>query len=109
MSFTPSTPLPEVLAELPPPELEVAVEDALRGLLDCSGPVTVSQLANLTALPTAGVEAGLARLEGSGFALRGSFEERGESTPPEGGDALGAAEGGSAVRPVAPPGLIDPV
>jgi ATP-dependent Lhr-like helicase len=52
---------------------DVAVH-ALRGHLEILAPVTAEQLANLTLLRQADVQAALVRLEGEGFVLRGSFD-----------------------------------
>ncbi|HYO93482.1 MAG TPA: hypothetical protein VER33_03175, partial [Polyangiaceae bacterium] len=68
----PDLPLPEALAG-PAPELEVAARNVVRGHLETLGPVDVAELSALTALSEATVKVALARLEGEGFALRGSF------------------------------------
>ena len=45
----------------------------LRGHMECSGPLTVAELARRTALDPGEVASGLARLEGEGTVLRGRF------------------------------------
>jgi ATP-dependent Lhr-like helicase len=56
------------------PDADEAAAHALRGHLELAGPVTVEQLAERTALPSARVQVGLARLEAEGFAMRGRFD-----------------------------------
>jgi ATP-dependent Lhr-like helicase len=46
----------------------------LRGHLEVLGPVTVPDLARMVAMPATIVQVALARLEGEGFALRGTFD-----------------------------------
>ncbi|MDQ6617755.1 MAG: DEAD/DEAH box helicase [Actinomycetota bacterium] len=53
---------------------DAVAASALRGHLDTLGPVTVSMLANATALDEGTVAIGLARLQQEGFALSGDFE-----------------------------------
>jgi ATP-dependent Lhr-like helicase len=53
---------------------DAAAATALRGHLDVLGPMTPAQLAERAALPDATVAIALARLEGEGFAIRGSFD-----------------------------------
>jgi ATP-dependent Lhr-like helicase len=53
---------------------EVAAAEAVRGHLELAGPTTAARLAESTTLPERMVEIALARLEGEGFALRGSFD-----------------------------------
>jgi len=50
-----------------------AVRELLRGRLSACGPVTVTALARLLALPAARVSAALTALEAEGFVLRGGF------------------------------------
>jgi ATP-dependent Lhr-like helicase len=57
-----------------PLDREAAAAEALRGHLECSGPITASRLAERTLLPLSLVEIALARLEAEGFVLRGHFE-----------------------------------
>ncbi|HUC37203.1 MAG TPA: DEAD/DEAH box helicase [Acidimicrobiales bacterium] len=59
-------------ADSPDPDAAAAL--ALRGHLDISGPVTVEELAERTALGVSRVQVGLARLEAEGFAMRGHFD-----------------------------------
>jgi ATP-dependent Lhr-like helicase len=56
---------------------DVAVAEVARGHLDVSGPVSVSQLAERTGLPSTRIRVGLARLETEGFAMRGRFDPAG--------------------------------
>lgn len=53
---------------------EAAAADAVRGHLEVTGPTTAGRLAELTTVPARVVETALLRLEGEGFALRGSFD-----------------------------------
>jgi ATP-dependent Lhr-like helicase len=80
--FHPDGPLPEALVAQEAPELEAVETLALQGHLDCSGPVTVAQAARLIGVSDAAAEAALARLEGTGFALRGHFETAEEGEGP---------------------------
>src|SRR5205823_12866124 len=66
--------------------LEDALVEVLRGRLDASGPITVSQLAESFSLPTNPIEQGLARLEGEGFAMQGRFTPGGNPTVKEGAE-----------------------
>jgi ATP-dependent helicase Lhr and Lhr-like helicase len=52
---------------------EDALVETLRGRLEGLGPVIVSDLADSLAVSPAWIEAGLARLEGEGFAMQGQF------------------------------------
>ncbi|TDJ15170.1 MAG: DEAD/DEAH box helicase [Deltaproteobacteria bacterium] len=70
----PEISLPEPLASQPRPGSDEAAAEALRGHLDALGPVTLRQLTELTGLQPIHVEQGVARLELSGFLLRGWFE-----------------------------------
>jgi ATP-dependent helicase Lhr and Lhr-like helicase len=56
-----------------PPDEETAAADALRGHLECRGPVTTAVLASTCGLPEGLVIRGLAALEAEGFAIRGRF------------------------------------
>ncbi|MGB6456117.1 MAG: DEAD/DEAH box helicase, partial [Streptosporangiaceae bacterium] len=56
-----------------PPDEEVAAADALRGHLECRGPVTAAALASACGLPEGLVVRGLAALEAEGLAIRGRF------------------------------------
>jgi ATP-dependent helicase Lhr and Lhr-like helicase len=53
--------------------LEDAMVEILRGRLDALGPVTVAELANSFSVSPKRIDAGLARLEGEGFAMQGQF------------------------------------
>jgi len=72
--MAPEISLPESLASQPRPGSDEAAAEALRGHLDSLGPVTLRQLPELTGLQPIHVEQAVARLELSGFLLRGSFE-----------------------------------
>ncbi|MGH3302368.1 MAG: Lhr family helicase, partial [Streptosporangiaceae bacterium] len=56
-----------------PPDEETAAADALRGHLECRGPVTAAALASACGLPEGLIVRGLAALEAAGFAIRGRF------------------------------------
>ncbi len=60
--------------------LEDALVDILRGRLEGLGPVTVADLAASFSVSPGRIDAGLARLEGEGFAMQGSFTLEGEET-----------------------------
>ncbi len=89
---TPDHPVPAALAGLDP-EAEQAAAECCRGHLDVTGPITVDDLAARTALPAGLVTAGLLRLEGEGFALRGRW-----SAPGTDGDRTDAGTGEVAVE-----------
>jgi ATP-dependent Lhr-like helicase len=72
--FSPDHPVPAGIAVGAELERESAAAEALRGHLEVLGPVTASELALASGLPRALVDAGAARLEAEGFALRGSFD-----------------------------------
>ena len=74
-TFVPDSSMPNVTAGDPPLEEEVAAAESLRGHLDLLGPVTVAELAHISAMPQGLTDVGLARLEAEGFAMRGSFDE----------------------------------
>jgi ATP-dependent Lhr-like helicase len=50
-----------------------AIRELLRGRMEVSGPVTVTQLENVLELSWSDIETGLLGLEGEGFILRGKF------------------------------------
>ena len=56
-------------------EREQALTEIVRGRLECSGPVTVVQLAGLLQLSQQDIELAMLALESEGFAMRGSFDE----------------------------------
>lgn len=56
-----------------PSDAETAIETCLRGWLGAASPATRDELASRLGLPATTVEAGLARLENEGFAMRGVF------------------------------------
>jgi ATP-dependent helicase Lhr and Lhr-like helicase len=60
-----------------PPDEETAAADALRGHLECRGPVTAAALSAACGLPEGLVVRGLAVLEAEGFAIRGRFSSAG--------------------------------
>lgn len=60
-----------------PTDAEEAICAALRGWLAASGPVTSRDLSHRLGLRATSVEAGLARLENEGFAMRGVFTQNG--------------------------------
>jgi ATP-dependent Lhr-like helicase len=51
-----------------------AITEIVRGWLECSGPLTVAQIAQKLQLDSAGIEAALLRLETQGQVLRGRFK-----------------------------------
>jgi len=55
-------------------DADAVVAQALRGHLELAGPVTARQLAERCQLSESRARAGLARLEGEGFALQGRFD-----------------------------------
>ena len=55
-------------------DVDAEAAKAIRGHLEVSGPVTAAELAARTSLPSSTVDIALARVEGEGFALRGSFD-----------------------------------
>ena len=55
------------------PSLEEAVLALVRGRVECSGPLTVSELSESLGLPPGDVEAAIVRLEVDGLVLRGSY------------------------------------
>ena len=62
---------------------EDALVEILRGRLEGLGPVTVTELATSFSLPTQKIDAGLARLEGEGFAMQGSFTSESDVRIPD--------------------------
>jgi ATP-dependent Lhr-like helicase len=71
--ITPPVTLP---ADLDTPTTEDdALVAALRGHMECLGPISPDALARRLALPPGRVKSGLAQLEGGGFVLRGHFSE----------------------------------
>ena len=71
--FAPDVTLPAALAARGPAQPDAAAAAAVRGHLDGSGPLTIPALAAATRLAPPQLEQALAKLEGEGFALRGSF------------------------------------
>ncbi|HEY5024200.1 MAG TPA: DEAD/DEAH box helicase [Acidimicrobiales bacterium] len=66
--------VPDVAAGAEAPDPDVVAAEAVRGHLEVTGPVTVTELAARTGLATTRVQVGLGRLEAEGFAMRGSFD-----------------------------------
>jgi ATP-dependent helicase Lhr and Lhr-like helicase len=67
----------EAVAGMPVPELpDEALTEIVRGWLECSGPVTVSELARTLAMSEEAVSAAMIRLETEGQVLRGRFRGR---------------------------------
>jgi len=60
---------------------ETAVVEIVRGRLEGLGPVTVSALAQASALPKGSVNSALAALQAEGFAMRGQFTTPAEAEP----------------------------
>ncbi|HJN45852.1 MAG TPA: DEAD/DEAH box helicase [Vicinamibacterales bacterium] len=79
---TVAPPLPEI-GQPRPEGRDAAVTELLRGWLESTGPETSAALAARLALPGGQVDAGLARLEGEGQVLRGTFTGAG------GGEVVG--------------------
>jgi ATP-dependent Lhr-like helicase len=81
----PDVAVPEEIRRRAPPDRGEAAAAAVRGHLDCAGPVSAVELSLLTGLDGSTVEVALASLEAEGFALRGRFEERrsGDGAPVE--------------------------
>jgi ATP-dependent Lhr-like helicase len=74
---------------------EDALVEILRGRLDGVGPTTVGELAASLSLPLGKIEQALARLEGEGFAMQGSFTPTGGNpTVREGAEESGGKEAG---------------
>jgi ATP-dependent Lhr-like helicase len=73
-AFAPDLPVPAAVASGPPPDPDETAPEVIRGHLDVTGPVTVEDLAQRTALSAGTVRIALGRLEAEGFAIRGSFD-----------------------------------
>ncbi len=69
------------IADHDPMLQEIATLRAVRGLLDISGPLSVSALATAIAIPPSSVAIALAALEGEGFAIQGRFHRQSERPP----------------------------
>ena len=76
-------PIPPDIDQPVPDNAEGATTELLRGWLDSVGPMTAGALAATLALPEERITAALARLEGEGQILRGSFTSTGRA---RGGD-----------------------
>jgi ATP-dependent helicase Lhr and Lhr-like helicase len=64
----------EAVPGMPVPELpEQALAEIVRGWLECSGPVTISELARMLAVSEEAIAAAMIRLETEGQVLRGRF------------------------------------
>ncbi len=70
-------PIPPDIDQPVPDNADAATTELLRGWLDSVGPMTAAALAATLALPEERVTAALARLEGEGQILRGSFTAAG--------------------------------
>jgi len=81
--FAPDLPMPAALANKPCEDPEDAAREAVRGQLECLGPVSIATLSKRLGLGEATIEQALARLEAEGFALRGDFERRAGLDAPE--------------------------
>jgi ATP-dependent Lhr-like helicase len=81
----PDVAVPEEIRRRALPDLAEAATAAVRGHLDCAGPITAAELSLRTGLDGSTVEVALSSLEAEGFALRGRFEERrsGDGAPVE--------------------------
>ncbi len=78
----PEIPVPSA-GDVPDSRAE-AVAAALRGVMDCSGPVTAAALATRLALPEARIGAALLLLEAEGLVLQGRFHpSQADGDPPE--------------------------
>ncbi|HEY8946872.1 MAG TPA: hypothetical protein VIM73_21665, partial [Polyangiaceae bacterium] len=80
--FVPDVGLPAALRGAPPPDAEGAAREALRGHLDCRGPVTLEELVEATFINAGLLRIAVAALESEGFLVRGCFE------PERGGEQL---------------------
>jgi len=76
VAIVPDVAVPEAIRSRALPEPVEAAGAVVRGHLDCTGPITVAELALRTALDAPIIEMALASLEAEGFALRGQFEDR---------------------------------
>jgi len=73
------SPLPDLPAHAP--SREDAVHGMIRGWMGHAGPVMAKQLADVLAIPVAGIDKALLRLEAGGMVLRGKFNDpRSEQT-----------------------------
>ena len=70
--FDPQIIAPET-AQKQPWERSNAIRELLRGRMEVSGPMTVTELKNILGLPRSEIDAGLLGLESEGFVLRGKF------------------------------------
>jgi ATP-dependent Lhr-like helicase len=70
--FDPQIIAPET-AQKQPWERSNAIRELLRGRMEVSGPMTVTDLESILGLPRLEIDAGLLGLEGEGFVLRGKF------------------------------------
>jgi ATP-dependent Lhr-like helicase len=74
VTFQPDALPPEGLPAAENAEQESVATDVVRGHLDLAGPVTAEEIGRRTTLDASLVRIALARLEGEGFAIRGSFD-----------------------------------
>jgi ATP-dependent Lhr-like helicase len=70
--FDPQIIAPETAQEQPW-ERSNAIRELLRGRMEVSGPMTVTDLGSILGLPRSEIDAGLLGLESEGFVLRGKF------------------------------------
>ncbi|HEX4540644.1 MAG TPA: DEAD/DEAH box helicase [Acidimicrobiales bacterium] len=73
-TFAPDLAVPAAVASGPAPDPDETPAEVIRGHLDVTGPVTVDDLAERTALSAGTVRIALGRLEAEGFVIRGSFD-----------------------------------
>jgi ATP-dependent Lhr-like helicase len=74
VTFRPDILPPDGLQKAEDVEQESVASDVVRGHLDLAGPVTAEEIGRRTTLEPSLVRIALARLEGEGFAIRGSFD-----------------------------------
>ncbi len=83
VSVSPDVAVPDGLRPPESPDAAAVKASVVRGALELSGPVTVTELVATTCLGDSDVDAALLALEDEGFALRGSFDpEIAESEAP---------------------------
>jgi ATP-dependent Lhr-like helicase len=73
-ALEPDLPLPAAVLAEPLLSLEESAAELVRGHLDCSGPITLAELAGVSGLDPDVLLAAVARVEVEGFALRGHFD-----------------------------------
>jgi ATP-dependent Lhr-like helicase len=77
-----------------------AIRELLRGRMEVSGPMTVTDLESILGLPRSEIDAGLLGLESEGFVLRGKFHPRAivEATPSSQGVAIQGGGGAASTE-----------